>query len=198
MKKQLIIATKNENKVREMARTLGGCFSDICSLNSLDGDFDIIEDGATFCENALIKAQHVYNKLQVPVLADDSGLCAEALNFAPGIYSARYAGQGAGDEDNNRKLLAELKGHRNRNAYFECCIVLMLSEDRVLKSSGRVYGWITDKPAGDNGFGYDPVFLVKGMDRTMAQLSMEEKNRLSHRSRALEGIISQLKAEGQS
>lgn len=171
---------------------LGDLFSHICSLNSKEVSFDIIEDGLTFLENAQKKANEIYNIFPVPVLADDSGLCVEALNYNPGIYSARYAGENATDLDNNNKLLKELNGIKNRRAYFECWMVLIISGKQVVKSSGRVYGRIIDTPIGKNGFGYDPIFFLDEFGKTMAELTLSEKNRISHRSLALKGIRAQI------
>ncbi len=193
MDNKLIIATKNENKVKEMTRALNAFFTEIYSLNRLEGIFDIIEDGASFYDNAMKKALYIYERAHQPVLADDSGLCVEALDNRPGIFSSRYAGENACDNDNNIKLLSELQGIENRNAYFECCIILILERDTILNASGRVYGRIIDKPAGSNGFGYDPLFFLEDYGRTMAQLSLDEKNMISHRSLALRNILSQLK-----
>lgn len=190
---KLIIATRNENKVNEISKLIKQYFAHIVSLNSLNTDIKIIEDAPSFYENALKKAKAVHNITKAPVLADDSGLCAEALNNAPGIYSARYAGENASDLENNNKLLYELRGKNNRKAFFECSIVLILSHGITIKASGRIYGTIIDKPRGNNGFGYDPIFYLKDHKKTMAELPLHFKNRISHRGRAIKGILEQLR-----
>jgi XTP/dITP diphosphohydrolase len=144
-----------------------------------------VEDGETFDENAYKKASFVSKILGYPALADDSGLVVEALDGAPGVYSARYAGENAGDQQRYTKLLDEMKGHTNRQAAFECVISLAVPTGAALTYEGRCEGLIAEEPAGDGGFGYDPVFYYPPLKKTFGELSREDKSRISHRGKAL-------------
>ena len=146
---------------------------------------DVEEDGDTFDDNAFKKASFTAKVLGLPALADDSGLEVEAMKGAPGVRSARYAGPFATDQENNDKLLKEMKGKANRRAGFMCVISIAVPSGVALTYEARCEGLIAEAPAGDNGFGYDPVFLYPPMNRTFAQLSAEEKNQVSHRGKAL-------------
>jgi len=152
------------------------------------------EDGATFLENALIKARTVAAATGLPALADDSGLVVPALGGAPGIYSARYAGEPSNDHANNMKLVADLAGVEDRSAYFYCALVFLRDEHdpTPLIATGAWHGSILDEPRGEAGFGYDPHFLVAGRTLTSAELPRDEKNRLSHRGQAMQQLASQL------
>ncbi|MBI5453728.1 MAG: XTP/dITP diphosphatase [Deltaproteobacteria bacterium] len=183
---KLVIATKNRGKARELGEMLKGLEVEVLSL----ADFPSValppEDGDTFTENALIKARAVFEATGLPSLADDSGLVVDALDGRPGIYSARYAGRNATDEDNYRKLLGELEGVPlgKRAARFVCALAY---KDKVREEvfEGELCGRIAARPRGENGFGYDPVFEVERLGRTAAELSPGEKNAISHRAEAL-------------
>jgi len=197
----IVVATKNEGKAREFAHALAPLGLAVRTLNGMDRAPEIVEDGATFAENARKKARVAGEALGVPVLADDSGLETEALGGAPGVYSARYAGEGAGDAANNAKLLRELAALKAdvpqpeglpadvcalSRARFVCALALYDPESgEFAEALGAVDGWIIDSPRGSNGFGYDPLFWVPEFGRTMAELSTDEKQSISHRGRAL-------------
>ena len=163
---------------------------ELVSLRDLGFEGDIVEDGATFEENALIKAKFVCEKYGMPAIADDSGLCVDALSGAPGIYSARYAstdGHNATDEENVEKLLGELKGlpAEKRTARFMCAMALVLPDGRTTGVVGKCEGIITEKVHGNGGFGYDPVFFVEQFGKTFGETTEEEKNSVSHRCNAV-------------
>ena len=184
MKKKIVLATGNKGKLKEFREMLTDF--DVVTPHDLGIDFDVEETGETFYDNALIKARALYELCGKPTLADDSGLCVNALGGGPGVYSARYSG--GGDKANNAKLLTELDGKADRTAYFESCIVYCDGVE-ILSATGRVYGKISFEPIGDNGFGYDPLFIPDELDgRTFGQASAEEKNSISHRSRALAAL----------
>ena len=157
---------------------------------------EIKETGSTFQENALIKAEWVYKESGLWALADDSGLEVDALGGRPGVFSARFAGENADAEQNNRKLLDQLKNvsSANRSARFRCVLVLKTGEDSCLCAEGVCQGRIGFEPLGSNGFGYDPLFIPDGLDRTFAQLSSEQKHGLSHRAKALKSLVEKLNA----
>jgi XTP/dITP diphosphohydrolase len=179
---KLIFASKNEGKVREVSHILSDLTAEILSLNNVNNSPEIIENGKTFLENARLKAEIVYQKYKIPVLADDSGLVVEQLNGEPGIFSARYAGDNTTDEKNNSKLLSELVNFPEpHKAKFVCSAVCYDGED-FLSGYGEIKGKIIDKPRGVNGFGYDPLFIAEGYTKTMAELDSEVKNRISHRA----------------
>jgi XTP/dITP diphosphohydrolase len=186
----LLLATRNPHKTREFAQILGPEF-EVRDLRDLPALAEVEETGTTFAENASIKAVAASRAVpQQLVVADDSGLEVEALDGAPGVYSARYAGAGATDAANVTKLLAEL---RRRGALFSaqrrarfCCTTAVAREGQILElCTGLVTGYITDAPAGGGGFGYDPVFVPDGFDRSFAELPGETKNRISHRAKAI-------------
>lgn len=198
---KLIVATNNKGKIEEIKAMLND-FDEVLSLKDIGFTDEAIEDGKTFLENATKKALFYYNALKEKYtdfffLADDSGLEVEALNGKPGVYSARYAGEKAKDEDNIKKLLNEMKGipFEKRNANFNCTMVLVYPDGKTIHKEGKCYGRIAFEPKGKNGFGYDPVFLTEESNytKTMAELSREEKNKISHRRKALEGIKNELK-----
>ena len=189
-KKRIIVATKNRGKLEEIAQLLSGLPYEVISMTDAGVDGDITEDGSTFEENALIKARAVWNATGETVMADDSGLEVDYLNGAPGIYSARYAGESAKDEDKYRKLLRELSGvpKDQRSARFVCAIALILPDGRESVVRGTCEGYIAEEPAGVRGFGYDPVFYVPGFGMTFAQMGDELKNSISHRGNALRKV----------
>ncbi len=184
--KKLFIASKNQGKINEIKFYLKDFNFEIFSLLDSPEIPDIEETGATFEENALIKAKAVFEIVNIPVLADDSGLEVDYLNGAPGVYSTRFAGDGATDKKNNAKLLAELGDIdiNERTARFKCVIVLY---DGVSERyfDGNCEGYITTHPKGENGFGYDPLFIPLGYQLTFAELDLNVKNKISHRGKAL-------------
>ncbi|MED4957315.1 XTP/dITP diphosphatase [Paenibacillus macerans] len=198
----IVVATRNPGKVREFAHALEALNKQVRSLADYPDIPEIVEDGETFAENARKKAQTVGDHLGRPVLADDSGLCVDRLGGAPGVYSARYAGEGASDEDNNEKLLAELEKERLGEdteqpllspARFVCHLALYdPATGRFVEASGEAEGWITSEPAGGGGFGYDPLFYLPAYEKTFAELSLEEKQAVSHRGAALRNLAAKL------
>jgi XTP/dITP diphosphohydrolase len=186
--KVLVLATRNLGKTRELRELLKDFPVEIKNLSDFGPIPYIEEDGTTFDENAFKKASFTAKVLGLPALADDSGLEVEALGGAPGVHSARYAGPGATDQEKSAKLLQEMKGKANRRAAFMCVISIAVPSGVALMYEGRCEGLITEVPAGDNGFGYDPVFFYPPMQRTFAQLSAQEKNLVSHRGKALAAL----------
>lgn len=199
---KLILATRNQHKIEEIKKILSepdeeklARSGDQASTNIATQKLEILtlrdfpnvpeveETGKTMKENAILKAKAVYSTTGIPALADDSGLEADALNGAPGVVSARFAGQGCTYKDNNVKLLGLLKGipEEKRGAAFRCVVALALNQNDVRIVEGKVRGVITDKEIGENGFGYDPVFYYPELEKTFAQLTQEEKNKVSHR-----------------
>ena len=189
---KIVLATGNKGKLREFRGLLVGVFGKIVSLNDLESPPEVTEDGETFRENALKKARAVAAYSGLPALADDSGLEAEALGGRPGVYSARYAGEGAADSDNIAKLLSELQGVVNRKASFVCVLALVTPDGKEITAEGTCEGVILTGPRGEGGFGYDPVFLLPEYNRTMAEIPAELKNKISHRARACESLVKHL------
>lgn len=191
---KVVIATKNEGKVREFKNLLEPLGFQPVSMTEEGIDPEIIEDGDTFEENAHIKAKEVHKLTHLPVIADDSGLEVEFLNGAPGIYSARYAGENATEEERNQKLLEEMQGVDRplRNARFVCAIYFILDDKKEYCVTGTLEGFIGEEPRGENGFGYDPIFMIDE-DTCLAEISDREKNRISHRARAMEKLAAELK-----
>lgn len=181
----LVIATRNPGKTSEIRDLLEDFPVEIKNLDDFGPIPEVQEDGETFDDNAYKKASFTANVLGIPALADDSGLVVEALDGAPGVYSARYAGENATDEQRCSKLLNELKTETNRKAAFECVISIAVPGGPALTYEGRCEGIIAEQPAGENGFGYDPIFYYPPLKKTFAQLTREEKSRVSHRGRAL-------------
>jgi len=180
-----VLATRNKGKKREFELLFNGLTVDIKGVSEFQKISEFEEAGSTFEEIAINKAKFVSKALDLPAIADDSGLTVEALNGAPGIFSARYAGKSATNGQNNRKLLEKMEGKKNRNAIFVCSIAISKPTGQVLTYTGRCFGKILHKPAGTNGFGYDPFFYYSPLGKTFAQLSVEEKNRVSHRGQAM-------------
>ena len=186
--KQIIFASKNEGKVREVRHILNGVNAEILSLNDVSFKDEIHESADTFEGNAKIKAEIIYNTFKLPTIADDSGIVALQLGDEPGVYSARYAGETATDEDNNRKLIERLKSYPEpHKGKFVCAAVYYFGAD-FLVAMGEIAGRIIKEPRGTNGFGYDPLFLPDGYDKTTAELSPEIKNKISHRFRAFDQL----------
>lgn len=201
---QVVIATRNKGKVKEFAALFEQKGIAVKSLDDFAGLPEIVEDGATFADNALIKARTIASALNIPVLADDSGLCVDKLDGAPGVFSARYAGPGATDKDNNRKLLAELSkiaagsGDADQKtlspAQFVCALSLVDADgDTIAAVEASCAGEILPAPRGAGGFGYDPLFYIPELGKTMAELTVEEKNRFSHRGKAIRMIWEKLR-----
>ena len=186
----IVVATNNEHKLKEIRDILEGF--KILPAREFVEDFNPDETGNSFCENALIKARALKKYVDYPVLADDSGLEVFSLNGEPGIYSSRYSAEGT-DRANVEKLLNRLKGKKDRSARFVCCMVLIVGK-RVIQKEGYVHGRIIDAPRGNNGFGYDPVFIPDGFELTFAEMESSLKNKLSHRRKALEKIKAELEA----
>jgi XTP/dITP diphosphohydrolase len=184
---ELLVATKNLGKVREIRKALKGFELRIYTLSDFPDVPEIREDGKSFTENALKKGRFYSKYLGKLAIADDSGLEVDALGGLPGIHSARYAGKGASNRENNRKLLKEMEGIRlsKRGAKFRCVIAMVSPDGREAIAEGTCKGRIGFKEFGKKGFGYDPLFILPQYGKTMAQLSIEEKNRISHRGKAL-------------
>jgi XTP/dITP diphosphohydrolase len=187
----LVIATRNKGKTLEIKELLKGFPVEIKNLDDFGPIPHLKEDGDTFDENAYKKASFAARILGLPALADDSGLTVEALDGAPGIHSARYAGENATDEQRYLQLLDEMEGKSNRKAAFECVISIAVPTGPALTYEARCEGLITLEPAGSNGFGYDPVFFYPPYNKTFAQITLEEKNRISHRGKALAELRSE-------
>lgn len=185
---RLIIASNNQGKVKEIKAILGDFYQEILSLRDADIDIEVEEDGDTFHANAAKKAIEISKLVVGDVLADDSGLCVDALKGAPGIYSARYAGANATDEANNRKLLEDMQGKEDRSAKFVCAIVLANDGREKLYVEGEAKGVLLENERGAGSFGYDPLFLDIGYNQTFAELPSEIKNKISHRAKALKQL----------
>lgn len=196
MKENIIIfASGNKGKLKEVKAILEQQNIKIKYLKDFDSIEEPVEDGSSFLENAIIKAKYYFNHFNCPVLCDDSGLVVEALNGEPGIYSARYAGTKINqDQENIKKLLKNLENINERNAYFSCTMVYYDGKE-IKFSNGKLEGKIIDLPKGVNGFGYDPIFIPTGYNKTLAELSSVEKNAISHRHNALLKMAELIKNE---
>ncbi|MFO7840124.1 MAG: XTP/dITP diphosphatase [Desulfosalsimonadaceae bacterium] len=188
----IVIATRNPGKTAEIRDLLKDAPVTVKNLNDFGPIPEAAEDGDTFDENAYQKSSLTSRVLGLPALADDSGLCVQALDGAPGTRSARYAGENPSDADNTERLLKEMEGMENRQAAFECVISLAVPTGAALTYEARCEGLITHVPAGENGFGYDPVFYYPPLEKTFAQLTREEKSRVSHRGKALQEFQSEI------
>ncbi|WP_410220278.1 RdgB/HAM1 family non-canonical purine NTP pyrophosphatase [Pedobacter sp.] len=186
MSKQLVFATNNQNKKEEIAALVGMAY-EVLSLKDIGCDIDIPETGNSFAENATLKSTYVVEHFNINCFADDSGLEVDALNNEPGIFSARYSGI-KDDKINLEFLLKKMEGIQNRKARFKTVISLMMDQQNYL-FEGIIEGTLLDKPRGEKGFGYDPVFVPEGYDITFAEMEMEEKNRISHRAIATKKLI---------
>ncbi|MFC4893170.1 RdgB/HAM1 family non-canonical purine NTP pyrophosphatase [Pseudofrancisella aestuarii] len=191
--KEIVLASSNKGKIREFSEIFNRINISIVPQTKFNVP-DVDETGLSFIENAIIKARHCSKYTNLPAIADDSGLCVEALNGNPGIYSARYSGTHGDDKANNQKLLSELAQESNRKAEFICAIAYVKNESdpTPLISTGKLGGIITLDEKGKKGFGYDPIFQIPEENKTLAQISQELKNKISHRAKALEKIIKQL------
>ena len=190
---KIVVASGNKAKLREIAQIFQGY--EILSMQEAGFTDDIEENGSTFEENALIKARAVSRALGVNALADDSGICVEALGGAPGVLSARFCGRHGDDVANNALLLEKLKDvpQDRRRAYFESCVALCFADGREVTASGRTYGRILEKAEGEGGFGYDPLFYSDELGMSFGLASAEEKNAVSHRGKALAALAEKLK-----
>lgn len=186
---KLIIASNNAGKIREFRELLSPFGFEVISMREAGFNDEIIEDGETFEENAHIKARAVFEKLKLPTIADDSGLEIDFLNGAPGVYSARYAGENASDKERCAKVLEEMHGVAKelRDARFVCSIYFIFDDENEYSVNGEVRGYIGDEPVGKNGFGYDPIFMLDD-DESMATIGEKEKNKISHRAKAFEKL----------
>lgn len=189
---KLIIASNNSHKIGEIKKILSDKFNEILSLREAGIDHETVEDGATFMENALKKAREIAELSGQCALADDSGICVDALGGAPGIYSARFAGEHGNDEKNNALLLKKLSDKECRAAHYTAAIALVYPDGESVTAEGYMYGKIIHAPRGNGGFGYDPLFVMDGECRTVAEMTAEEKNAVSHRANALRELLRKL------
>ena len=183
---KLVLASKNKKKLVEMNAILSQLGIEVCSEAEAGVDIDVEETGTTFEENSLLKARAVMEASGMPAIADDSGLCVTCLNDAPGVYSARYGGEGLDDTGRYQLLLQNMRGQTDRSAKFVSVITCCFPNGDVITARGECPGTIAFAPMGEGGFGYDPVFFVPALKKTFSQLSAEEKNAISHRGKALE------------
>lgn len=191
---KLILASNNANKLKEFRSLVADLDIELLSQKEAGCDFEVEETGTTFEENAYLKASAVTEATGIAAVADDSGLCVDALGGEPGIYSARYGlGHSASDEERYRYLLQKMEGVEDRSARFVCCICCTFPDGSVIRSRGECEGEILLAPKGQNGFGYDPVFHPLCLDKSMAELNPEEKNAISHRGKALRAFIEELR-----
>ena len=189
---KFVLATHNPNKIREMGAILGQFGVEVVSPKELGITVDVEETGSTFAENAMLKAKAICELAKLPAIADDSGLCVDALNGGPGVYSARYGGEGLDDTGRYRLLLQMMHGQADRRAHFHTTITCAFPNGDVLQDDGEVGGTIAFAPMGEGGFGYDPVFFVPELRKTFGQLTAEEKASVSHRGKALRAFAAAL------
>ena len=192
---KLAIATNNAHKLQEIRAILSGQFDELLSLKDLGIDVDVEETGTTLEENALLKARTIQASCHIPTLADDTGLMVDALGGAPGVYSARYAGEEHNDASNRALLLKNLQNEQNRNAHFATVIAIVYPNGDFITSKGRVEGEILREERGNECFGYDSLFYSYELKKTFAEASQEEKNSVSHRGRALRAMLEKLQTE---
>ena len=192
MSEKFVLATHNPGKLKEMGAILAQFGVEVVSPRDLGLTVDVEETGTTFAENAMLKAKAICAAAKLPAIADDYGLCVDALNGGPGVYSARYGGEGLDDKGRYMLLLNSLRGQSTRTAHFTCAIACAFPNGDTLTAEGRCDGTIAYAPMGEGGFGYDPVFFVPELKKTFGQLTAEEKSAISHRGRALESFIGKL------
>lgn len=192
MSRQFVLATHNPGKLAEMKRILSGLGVEVVSPAEAGVEVDVEETGTTFAENAMLKARAICAAAGLPAIADDSGLCVDALNGGPGVYSARYGGEELDDRGRYMLLLNSMRGQTTRAAHFSCAVACAFPNGDTLEAEGRCDGAIAFAPIGEGGFGYDPVFLVPGKGKTFGQLTAEEKAEISHRGRALAAFAEKL------
>lgn len=194
--KKIVLASGNAGKVRELNHLLAGFNIEIVPQTQFNIP-EAVEDGLSFVENSIIKARHAAKLTGLPAIADDSGIEVDALNHAPGIYSARYSGEGANDQKNNDKMLRELTGvpEAKRTARYQCVLVFMRdgNDPMPIIAQGSLEGRILEAPRGAGGFGYDPIFWLPDHGCAAAEISLEEKNKISHRAKAMQALVQQLK-----
>lgn len=188
----IIFASSNKGKIREFKEILEPFGINILSLSDIGFTGDIVEDGETFKDNAIIKAKTIAKIYNKPAMSDDSGICVEALNNAPGVHSARYS-PNRDDKENNKLLLKNLGDNKNRRAFYECDIVIYFPDDRYYYFEGKCYGNIAYKEEGNLGFGYDPLFIPDGFDRSFGLIPAIEKNKISHRGIAIQKMLKEIK-----
>lgn len=195
--KRVVIASNNAGKLREIGHILGPLNFEAVPQSALDVP-EVAEPFGTFIENALVKARHASRHTGLPALADDSGICVDALGGAPGVHSARYAGQPSSDTQNNERLLAELESFADRRAHYYCVIVLLrhAEDPEPLIAEGVWHGEILREYRGTDGFGYDPLFLIPELGKTGAEIPLENKNRISHRGQALQALRQKMQQRG--
>ena len=191
-KMRLIIASNNRHKLEEIKAILGDFFGEILSMAEAGIEHETVEDGSTFMENAIKKAREIAELSGCCALADDSGVCVDALDGAPGVYSARFSGVHGDDKANNALMLKKLENSTDRRAHYACAIALVYPGGQTVTAEGFLHGEIGFEEEGENGFGYDPLFVLPEYGLTAAQLSPEEKNRISHRARALAALCEKL------
>ena len=189
---KLIIASNNKHKLEEIRAILGDRFEEIVSLKESGIEHETVEDGTTFMENAVKKAREITEISGCCAIADDSGICVDALGGAPGIFSARFSGVHGDDAANNALMLEKMKNEENRAAHYTCAIALTYPDGRMVTAEGYMYGEIAREEKGSGGFGYDPLFYVPELGMTNGELGTEMKNRISHRAKALEALLEKL------
>jgi XTP/dITP diphosphohydrolase len=185
MAEKFVLATHNPGKLKEMSAILSGLGVEVVSPKDIGITVDVEETGTTFAENAMLKAKAICKAANLPAIADDSGLCVDALNGGPGVYSARYGGEGLDDRGRYTLLLNSMRGQTTRAAHFTCSVACAFPNGDTLTAEGQVDGTIAFAPMGEGGFGYDPVFFYPPLARTFGQLTAEEKSGISHRGKAL-------------
>ena len=189
---QLIIASNNKDKIAEMKTILAPFFDNIVSLREAGIDHETVEDGTTFMENAVKKATEIAAISGCAAIADDSGICVDALGGAPGIYSARFSGKHGDNQANNMLLLEKMQGVTDRSAHYTCAIVLAYPDGKIVSAEDYFYGEIAQEERGSYGFGYDPLFYLPDYGCTSAEITPEEKNKISHRAKALRALVEKL------
>lgn len=190
---KIIFASQNKGKVKEVKAIFKDSPFEIISLYDLGNNIEIDESGSTFSENAFIKAKTIYEHYREPSIADDSGLVIEQLNGRPGVYSARYAGESCTYEDNNFKVIKELSDFPEPHRAKFVCTAVFYNDKKIIEAVGELKGRIIKEQRGSGGFGYDPIFIPDGFDKTISELSFEEKNKISHRSKAFQKLLEELK-----
>lgn len=189
---KFVIATGNPGKVKDFNLILSLMGHEAVSLKDMGISCDVEETGTTFKENSYIKAKAIYDMVKLPTIADDSGLCVDSLGGAPGVYSARYGGEGLDDHGRCLKLLEAMENEENRKAYFKSAICCILNDETVIEVEGECEGTLLREISGTNGFGYDPMFYVEKFGKTFGEISKEEKNEISHRRMAMDKLKKEL------
>ena len=192
MAETFVLASNNPAKLKEMAAILGKLGVEVVRPGDLGIHIEVEETGTTFAENAMLKAKAICEAAKLPAIADDSGLCVEALNGGPGVYSARYGGEGLDDKGRYQLLLNSMRGQTTRAAHFACSIACAFPNGDTITAEGQVQGTIAFAPMGEGGFGYDPVFFYPPLAKTFGQLTAEEKSAISHRGKALKDFSAKL------